>query len=67
MRKAAVFTFFGSQLPAQQQVLGTAAAAPRERGRAAPGSAGQPPGHGRGGAEQQRREGTEAAQSQSHG
>lgn len=66
MKKPAVFTFFGSQLSAQQHLLHTLPAAFQEWGWAGSGSLGQPPGHGKGGTEQQGREGTEAPERQSH-
>lgn len=66
MKKPSIFTFFGSQLSAQQHVLDTLPAALQERGWAAAGSLGQPPDHGKGGTVQQGRERTEAPQRQSH-
>lgn len=64
MKKASIFTFFGSQLSAEQHLLDTLPAALHEWGWAA---SGQPLGHGKGGTEQQGRERTEAPQRQSHG
>lgn len=66
MKKPAVFTFFGSQLSAQQHLLDTLPAALQERGWAASGTLGQPPPHCKRGTVQQGRERTEAPQCQSH-